>query len=117
MAKRDYYDILGVSRSANAKEIKSAYRKLARKYHPDLNEGDKAAEEKFKEGAEAFAVLSDEGKKATYDSGGHDAFGAGFNPFQGANVRDFGFGFETLADLFSFGVGQGGRRSPGSTLR
>ena len=110
MAKRDYYDILGVSRSATEKEIKSAYRKLARKYHPDLNEGDKAAEEKFKETAEAFAVLSDKAKRATYDRGGHDAFGAGFNPFQDANVRDFGFGFDVLSDLFGFGVGRGGRR-------
>ena len=109
--KRDYYDILGVSRSASQKAIKAAYRRLARKYHPDVNKGAAAAEDKFKEIAEAFAVLSDKKKRATYDLGGHDAFGAGFNPFQGGNVQDFEFGFGDLSDLFSrlggFGFGSG----------
>jgi len=73
MARKDYYEILGVSRTAVAKEIKAAYRRLARKYHPDVNKGDKQAEEKFKEVAEAFAVLSDKDKRAKYDHGGHAA--------------------------------------------
>ena len=70
--KRDYYEVLGVSKDADAKEIKKAYRKLAMKYHPDKNPGDKAAEEKFKEINEAYEVLSDEEKRSTYDRFGHD---------------------------------------------
>ena len=70
--KRDYYEVLGVSKDADAKEIKKAYRKLAMKYHPDKNPGDKAAEEKFKEINEAYEVLSDENKRNTYDRFGHD---------------------------------------------
>ena len=71
MAKRDYYEILGVSKSASADEIKKAYRKVAMQHHPDRNEGDKAAEEKFKEAAEAYEVLSNEDKRARYDRFGH----------------------------------------------
>ena len=71
MAKRDYYEILGVGKSAAADEIKKAYRKVAMQYHPDRNPGDKAAEEKFKEAAEAYEVLSDADKKAQYDRYGH----------------------------------------------
>jgi DnaJ-class molecular chaperone len=100
-AKRDYYEILGVPRDAGGKDIKAAYRRLARKYHPDVNKGAAEAEEMFKQVAEAFAVLSDKKKRATYDRGGHEAFGAGFNPFQGGNVQDFEFGFGDLSDLFS----------------
>ena len=74
MAKRDYYDVLGVSRSASASEIKKAYRKLAKKYHPDTNAGNKEAEQKFKEVTEAYNVLSDEEKKKMYDQFGHAAF-------------------------------------------
>ena len=71
MAKRDYYEVLGVERSASADEIKKAYRKAALKYHPDKNPGDKEAEEKFKEAAEAYDVLSNPDKKARYDQFGH----------------------------------------------
>ena len=75
MNKRDYYDILGVSRNADADELKKAYRKLAIKYHPDKNPGDKEAEEKFKEAAEAYDVLSNPEKKQRYDKFGHSGMG------------------------------------------
>src|SRR5437762_8648786 len=71
MSKRDYYEILGVGKSASADEIKKAYRKVAMQHHPDRNPGDKAAEEKFKEAAEAYEILSDADKKAQYDRYGH----------------------------------------------
>ena len=74
MAKRDYYEVLGVDKSASAQEIKKAYRKLALKYHPDKNPDDKEAEEKFKEAAEAYEVLSNDEKKAKYDRFGHIRF-------------------------------------------
>ena len=74
MAKRDYYEVLGVIKSASADEIKKAYRKLALKYHPDRNKGDKAAEAKFKEASEAYHVLSDSERKQNYDNFGHAAF-------------------------------------------
>ncbi len=112
--KRDYYEVLGVPRTATEKEIKAAYRKLARKHHPDMNPGDKAAEERFKEIAEAFAVLSDPEKRAKYDAGGHEAFGPEFDPFAGMrfDLRNFGLG--DLSDLFElFGGGRrGGRARP-----
>ena len=79
MSKRDYYEILGVAKSASDDEIKKAYRKLAIKYHPDKNPDDKKAEEKFKEAAEAYEVLSDADKKAQYDRYGHAAFQNGVN--------------------------------------
>ncbi len=112
---RDYYDILGVAKTADEKEIKRAYRKLARKFHPDVNKGDKRSEEKFKEVAEAFAVLSDKDKRARYDRGGHAAFGPGFDPFAGSDFGNFDVGFGDLSSLFEmFGVGApgGGRRGP-----
>ena len=77
MAKRDYYEVLGVDRGASADEIKKAYRKAALKFHPDKNPGDKDAEEKFKEAAEAYDVLSNPDKKARYDQFGHEGMGAG----------------------------------------
>ncbi len=107
--KRDYYEVLGVSRSAGLDEIKKAYRKMALKYHPDKNPGDPAAEEKFKEAAEAYSVLSDEEKRARYDRYGHSGLGGmgGFDPSQFA---DFG---DILGDLFGFGdfFGASRRRS------
>ncbi len=85
MAKRDYYDVLGVGRNADAKEIKRAYRKLAKKYHPDMNPGDKNAEQKFKEITEAYNILSDDEKKKLYDQYGFAAFeeGAGAGVCEG----------------------------------
>ena len=92
MAKRDYYDVLGVNKSASPEDIKSAYRKLAVKYHPDKNPGDKAAEDKFKEASEAYGILSDKSKKENYDNFGHAAFENG-----GGGQGGFG-GLEDLVD-------------------
>lgn len=124
MSKRDYYDILGVSKNASADEIKKAYRKLAIKYHPDKNPGDKEAEENFKEAAEAYDVLSNAEKKQRYDQFGHAGMGGG---------SGFGGGGFSMDDIFSqfgdifgdgdvfgsfFGGGRGGsRRSVGSNIR
>jgi molecular chaperone DnaJ len=120
--KKDYYEVLGVPRTADDKEIKKAYRNLARKHHPDVNKGDKASEERFKEISAAFAVLSDPDKRATYDRGGHAAFGEGFDPFAGVDFQSFGFGdLSSLFDLFGGGGrahGRGGRRAHrGNDLR
>ena len=110
--KRDYYEVLGVSRGASEDEIKKAYKKMARKYHPDLNPGDKTAEEKFKEVNEAYEVLSDADKKARYDQYGH----AGVDPNFGAGGFgggfDGNFDFGDLGDIFGsfFGGGFGGGR-------
>jgi len=113
MAQKDYYEILGVSRTATDKEIKAAYRRLARKYHPDVNKGDKQAEEKFKEVAEAFAVLSDKEKRTKYDHGGHAAFGSGFDPFAGFDMRDFDFGQGDISSIFEIFGGRGRGRGRG----
>ena len=100
MAKRDYYEVLGVNKSANKDEIKKAYRKLALKYHPDKNKGDKSAEEKFKEGSEAYHVLSDDKRKANYDQFGHAAFqGAGGQ----GGFGNFDFSSALLLPLFLSG--------------
>ena len=107
--KRDYYEVLGVSRSATEKDIKAAYRKLARKHHPDVNPGDKGAEDKFKEVSGAFAVLSDPEKRAKYDRGGHAAFEPGFDPFQGSTIDFQDLGLGNLSDIFEL-FGGGGRR-------
>ena len=112
MAKRDYYDVLGVNKSASPEELKSAYRKLAVKYHPDKNPGDKAAEDKFKEASEAYGVLSDKSKKENYDNFGHAAFESGggkggFGGFGGFSGADFSDIFE---DSFGDCGGGGGSR-------
>jgi molecular chaperone DnaJ len=109
--KRDYYEVLGVSKGASDDEIKKAYRSLAKKYHPDLNPGDKTAEAKFKEANEAYDVLSDSDKRQKYDQYGHAAFdpsmggGAGFGGFSG------GFGDFDFGDIFSSFFGGGGGSS------
>ena len=117
MSKRDFYEILGVSKSASADEIKKAYRKVAMQYHPDRNPGDKAAEEKFKEAAEAYEILSDADKRAQYDRYGHAGVGnngrGGFGGGGGMNMEDI---FSQFGDVFGedffgniFGGGQRGR--------
>ena len=105
--KRDYYDVLGVSRNVDGPELKKAYRRYAMKYHPDRNEGDTKAEEKFKEVKEAYDVLSDSQKRAAYDQFGHagvDTSAAGQGGFSGAGFGDI-FG-DVFGDIF--GGGQGG---------
>ncbi len=127
--KRDYYEVLGVEKSASEAEIKKAYRKLAIQYHPDKNPGDKEAEEKFKEAAEAYSVLSDKDKRARYDQFGHEGMGAagagGFGNFSDFDLNDifssvFGHGFSGFGG-FGSGFGGGGhtqqRKFRGSDLR
>ena len=112
-SKRDYYEVLGVSRGASETEVKSAYRKLALKYHPDRNSGDKDAEERFKEAAEAYSVLGDADKRQRYDTYGHAGVtgaGGGFDP---TVFSDFG---DILGDFFGFGD-VFGRRSRGGPRR
>lgn len=125
MSKRDYYEVLGVTKSANADEIKKAYRKMAIKYHPDKNPGDKSAEDKFKEAAEAYEVLSNSDKKARYDQFGHAGMGGsgGFGGGHHMNMDDI---FSQFSDIFGGGFGgfggggssRGGRRvNRGTNLR
>ena len=112
MAERDYYEILEVSREASSEELKKAYRRLAVRHHPDRNPGDKAAEEKFKEAAEAYAVLSDPAKRARYDQFGRAGVAGqpGFSGFDSEAFADFG---DILGNIFGFGnMFGGGRRGP-----
>jgi len=99
--KRDYYEVLGVDKNADEDTLKKAYRKLAKKYHPDVNPGDETAAEKFKEASEAYAVLSDPEKRRQYDQFGHAAFegGAGGNPFEGFSFDSSGMG-SMFGDIF-----------------
>lgn len=112
--KRDYYEVLGVSKTASDDEIKSAYRKLAKQYHPDLNKAPDAAE-KFKEVTEAYEVLSDKNKRAQYDRFGMGAFDnngqGGFSGFSGAGMNGEDFDFGDLGDIFSQFFGDGATRS------
>ncbi len=120
-SKRDYYEILGISKSASADEIKKQYRKVAMQFHPDRNPGDKAAEEKFKEAAEAYEILSDADKRAQYDRFGHNAFGPGGRSSggHGMNMDDifsqFGdiFGDDMFGNFFGGGSRSSGRRTRG----
>lgn len=126
MEKRDYYEVLGVSKSATKEEIKKAYRKQALKYHPDKNPGDKKAEESFKEAAEAYEVLSNDDKKARYDRFGHAGMGSSSNGFGGAGMTMEDI-FSSFGDIFGdafggFGAFGGSRRggkrvNKGSNLR
>src|SRR5579872_2763698 len=122
MAKRDYYEILGISKTASTEEIKKSYRKVAMQYHPDRNPGDKSAEEKFKEAAEAYEILSDQDKRAQYDRYGHagvSSNGRGGHP-GGMNMEDI---FSQFGDIFgedifgSFFGGGGGRSRGGQRAR
>jgi molecular chaperone DnaJ len=120
VSKRDYYEVLGVSKSVSNGELKSAYRKLALKHHPDRNPGDKTAEEKFKEAAEAYAVLADSEKRALYDRFGHAGVssaaggGAGFDPSIFSEFGDFS---DILGSMFGFGDLFGGPRRRGGPQR
>ncbi|KKJ77205.1 molecular chaperone DnaJ [Kiloniella litopenaei] len=118
MSKKDFYEVLGVSRSADAKELKSAYRKLAMKYHPDRNPDDAEAEKKFKEINEAYGVLKDDQQRAAYDNYGHAAFENG-GPGAGGGFGGGGFGGGGFADIFEemFGGFGGGGRSSGGAQR
>jgi molecular chaperone DnaJ len=116
--KRDYYEVLGVSKTATLEELKKAYRKLALKYHPDRNSGEPEAEEKFKEATEAYEVLSDPSKREAYDRFGHQGvqggFSGGFNPEAFQDFSDiFGNFGDFIEDLFGGGGRRGGRRSGG----
>lgn len=120
MAKRDYYDILGISKDASATDIKRAFRRLAKKLHPDQNQGDKASEAKFKEVQEAYETLSDKEKRAGYDQFGHAGAAPGFDPGRGAGAP-FGHGgvpvdFQNIADFFDFSFNAQGPRSGHSSI-
>ena len=118
-SKRDYYEVLGVARDAELKAIKSAYRKMAVRYHPDRNQGDSEAEAKFKEAAEAYAVLSDQEKRARYDRFGHAATqgAGGFDPTTFSDFSDILGDLFGIGDLFGRRRGGGARGIPGADLR
>ena len=118
MAKRDYYEVLGIGKTASQQEIKSAYRKIAVRDHPDKNPGDKPAEERFKEAAEAYAVLSDADKRSRYDRFGHQAVsGPGAGGFDPTIFADFSDIFSGLGDVFGLGDIFGQRRRRGGPQR
>jgi len=129
MAKRDYYEVLGVDKSASKEELKKAYRKLAMQYHPDRNPGDKESEEKFKEAAEAYEILNNDDKRAKYDRFGHDGVrGSGYGSQGFSDINDifshfsdiFGGGSSIFDDFFGGGQQRGrqrGRGVPGSDLK
>ena len=119
MTRRDYYEILGVSRTATEAELKASYRKLAMKYHPDRNPGDKGAEEKFKEAAEAYAILADAEKRSLYDRFGHAGVktGAGGPGFDPSVFQEFGDFADILGNMFGFGDLFGGGRRRGGPQR
>src|SRR5919206_2437364 len=108
-SKRDYYEVLGVSRTANEQEIKSAYRRLAVQHHPDKNPGNKEAEEKFKEAAEAYSVLSDQEQRRRYDRFGHAGVSGATGAGAAWGAQGFGGIEDILSDLFGFGDVFGGR--------
>ena len=115
--KRDYYEILGVDRSVSESDLKKAFKRLAIKYHPDKNPGNKAAEEKFKEAAEAYEVLSDQAKRQTYDQFGHQGVNSNFGQsgFQNVDINDIFnniFGDEIFGDIFGDIFGRAGTRRP-----
>ncbi len=112
--KRDYYEVLGVEKNADEAAIKKAYRVLAKKYHPDMNPGDKEAEKKFKEASEAYAVLSDPEKKRQYDQFGHAAFDGGAGGFGGFDFNGADFG-DIFGDIFGDFFGGGRRGSRGNS--
>ena len=117
MTKRDYYEVLGVGKDSSADQIKKAYRRLAMKFHPDKNPGDKAAEDKFKECAEAYEVLSDDQKKQRYDQFGHDGLrGSGMHDYSHMNVNDIG---DMFGDIFGdfFGGSRSRRARPNAPQR
>lgn len=122
MAKRDYYEVLGVDKNASKEDLKKAYRKLAMQYHPDRNPDDKTAEEKFKEAAEAYEVLSSDEKKARYDRFGHEGVRGGYGGQGFSDVNDI---FSHFSDIFSggsifddlFGGQRGGGRRRGTGMR
>ena len=113
MSKRDYYEVLGVTRAVTEAELKSAYRRLAMQHHPDRNPGDKKAEENFKEAAEAYAVLADASKRAAYDRFGHAGVGAAAGAGAGFDPETFGDFADILGNMFGFGDLFGGRRRGG----
>ncbi len=122
MAKRDYYEVLGVIKSASAEDIKKAYRKLALKYHPDRNKGNKDAETKFKEASEAYHVLSDKQRKSNYDQFGHAAFESsggrgGFSNFDFSSAFSDIFGSDIFDDIFEGFGGSGRRRRSSANYR